>query len=108
MIKAKAPNYLYPLATQRQLQWTKDVVKGDNEASKIFTPKRFNRAKKEIIKDLVKGKKKTFNKTVSTRDNLNPLLKAKLPSDPMRAADPRPGNAMHISNTVAMYNGYQK
>lgn len=108
MIKAKAPNYLYPLATTRQLQWTKDVVRGDNESKKKFVPKRFNAAKKEIIRDLVKGKTKTFNTATKTRDNLNPLLKGKIPKDPMRASDPRPANAMHITNTESAYLGYQK
>jgi hypothetical protein len=107
-MEKKPVNYLYPLSTERKLQCTKDVVKGDNEPSKIFTPKRFNAAKKEIVRNLVKGKTKTFNKATKTRDNLNPLLKANLPTDPMRAPDPRPGNAMHITNTVAAYNGYQR
>ncbi len=105
-MKVKAPNYLYPLATERKLQWTKDVIKGEASAFKTFIPRRVSAVKKEIIKDIVKGKKKTFNKAVATRDNLNPMLKASLPEDPMDSPDPRPGNATHITNTKKQYIGY--
>jgi non-homologous end joining protein Ku len=107
-MKAKAPNYLYPLATDRKLQWTKDVVRGEQSAFNPIKPKIFNAKKKEIIRKVIKDKTKSFSKPVKTRNNLNPMLKAKLPEDPMRAPDPRPGNAMHITNTAAAYNGYQK
>lgn len=90
MQKAQAPNYLYPLATTRQLQWTKDVVKGEKTAKQAIRPKNFSAPKKEIIQKLVK------NQRPSTYGQ-----------DPMRAPDPRPGNAMHITNTVSAYNGYQ-
>ena len=99
-MKAKAPNYLYPLATQRQLQWTKDVVKGESSAKRPTVIKESNPVKKEIIKDLIK--KKTINKTVKTRNFLG-NISHNLPIGIMRAQDPRPGNATHITNTMAMY-----
>jgi len=108
-MKVKVPNYLYPLATSRQLQWTRQVVKGEATAKRAITPRRFNPAKKEIIRDMVKNKKTNvrFGKQQKTRDTVNATLKANLPNDPMRAPDPRPGNAMHISNTKTAYKIYQ-
>jgi hypothetical protein len=105
-MKVKAPNYLYPLATERKLQWTKDVVKGEASAFRTFIPKRVNAEKKKIVKDVIKGKKRTFNKVASTRSNLNPMLRANLPEDPMDSPDPRPGNATHITNIKKQYIGY--
>jgi len=109
-MKAKAPNYLYPLATQRQIQWTKDAVRGTNSTSKAFSPRRVDAVKKEIVRNLVKDKKVSlrFGKPLRTRNNSNPMLKAGLPVDPMRAPDPRPGNAMHITNSKSAYKlGYR-
>jgi len=88
-MKAQTPNYLYPLQTTRQLQWTKDVVRGEKSAKKAIRPKRFSAAKKEIVHSLVK--KNVPNKV----------------KNPMEAPDPRPGNAMHINNTLESYYGYQ-
>jgi hypothetical protein len=100
----KAPNYLYPLATDRVLQWTKQTVRGENSQKSPFQPKRFNAAKKEIVKKLVENKTPVkFGKKSKTREILNPFLKADLPKDPMSAPDPRPGNAMHITNTRGAY-----
>lgn len=107
----KTPNYLYPLATQRQLQWTKDVVKGEKSAKKSFKPKRFNVTKKQIVQDLVKKKKVVtkFGKKSKTRSTDPVIKKSLLPTDPMRSPDPRPGNAMHITNSEEAYKatGYQ-
>jgi hypothetical protein len=106
-MKAKAPNYLYPLATTRQLQWTKDVVKGEKSAKKAITPKRFDARKKKVIQDAVRSSNKNLTKKRSrTRTTFNPMLKSHdLPADPMLAPDPRPGNAMHITNSKTAYNG---
>jgi hypothetical protein len=108
-MKVRSPNYLYSLATEKKLQWTKDVVRGERSARKAVTPKRFNAKKKEIVRMLVKDKKMAlrYGKPMKTRSNSNPMLRARLPKDPMRAADPTPGNVMHIANTKAMYNGWQ-
>lgn len=108
-MKAKVPNYLYPLATERQIQWTKDTVKGEKFASTPFKPKKENAAKKEIIKNLVKGKIAPIRRvTTKTRGIINPLLKLKLPEDPMKAPDPSPGNVMHVSPVLkGNYYGYQ-
>jgi hypothetical protein len=104
-MKAQAPNYLYPLATTRQLQWTKDVVKGEGTAKQPIRPKRFSAAKKEIIHRLVKNQALPARQT-RTRNILNPMMKAALPLSPMRVADPVLGNAMHIANTREAYNEY--
>jgi hypothetical protein len=109
-MKVKVPNYLYPLATDRKLQWTRETVKGEKAAKTYIKPKKRNAAKKQIVKTLVKDKKMAlrFGKPLKTRSYVNPMLKMVLPEDPMKTPDPRPGNAMHIANTRAMYNGYQK
>ena len=99
MIKAKAPNYLYPLATDRQLQWTRDVVKGEASAKTYVKPKSFNAKKKDIIRNVIKDKRKPyrFDKPVKTRNELKPM--GDLPKDPMRSPDPRPGIS-HISPSL--------
>ena len=106
-MKAKV-NYLYPLATQRQLQWTKDVVKGENPVARTIRPKNFSAARKDIIRNVIKDKKgpSRSDKPIRTRNVLNPTLKANPPTDPMRTPDPRPGNAMHITNSKGQYLGY--
>lgn len=104
----KAPNYLYPLATDKVLQWTKQAVKGENRASKAVRPKSFNAPKKEVMRVLVqKSKLPSFGKPQRTRKTVHPSVDSTMPTDPMKAPDPRPGNAMHITNTPAMYNGHQ-
>jgi hypothetical protein len=97
-MKFKSPNYLYPLATTRQLQWTKQVVRGEKSVHKALKIKSANAPKKEIMKNLIKDKSMSlrFGKPMKTRNN-NPFLKGNLPKNPMVAPDPRPGNAMHIS-----------
>ena len=107
-MKAIVPNYLYPLATDRQLQWTKQVVRGESEAKTPIRPKSFSAPKKNILRQVVKRSKlPPFGKPQQTRRTLSATVSAKLPEDPMEAPDPSPGNAMHIANTKAMYNGYQ-
>jgi hypothetical protein len=107
-MKIKAPNYLYPLATQRTLQWTKQTVRGENSQKRPFQPKRFNAVKKGIVRALVKNKTPIkFGSKAKTREMLNPFLKASLPMDPMKAPDPRPGNARHITNTREAYGVIQ-
>lgn len=97
-MKFKSPNYLYPLATQRQLQWTRQVVRGEKSAKKALKIKVVNAPKKQIIKNLIKDKGMSlrFGKPLKTRNN-NPFLRGNLPKNPMMAQDPRPANAMHIS-----------
>ena len=108
MEKAKAPNYLYPLATQRTLQWTKDTVRGEQSAKKPIKIKPANIVKKSIIKDVIKGKKNSipFGKIAKTRNFIRDK-KMNLPEDPMSTPDPRPGNAMHITNTETAYRMQQ-
>lgn len=103
----KAPNYLYPLATDRNLQWTKDVVKGESSAKTAIRPKSFSAPKKEVMRIIVKGGKlPLFGKPQKTREAIHPWIQSTMPEDPMSAPDPRPGNAMHITNTKFGYKGY--
>lgn len=98
-MKFKSPNYLYPLATKRQLQWTRQVVRGERSAHKALKVRSANAPKKEIIRNLVKDKTMSlrFGKPMKARTNSNPMLRGSMPKNPMRALDPYPGNAMHIS-----------
>ena len=108
-MKSNVPNYPYnPLATSRQLKLTRDAVRGENATSKPFVPRMFNAQKKEILRILVKDKKMSlrFGKPIRTRNNSNPMMNARLATDPMYTSDPTPGNAMHIGNTRAAYLGY--
>lgn len=106
-MKAKAPNYLYPLATDRQLQWTKDVVKGEASAKSPIRAKTFSAPKKQAIKVILKkGNLPKFGKPQKTRALVHPWIQSTMPEDPMSAPDPRPGNAMHINNTMLGYKGY--
>ncbi len=52
-----------------------------------------------IIRNLITDKAMSmrFGKPLRTRNNNKLLRMGILPKDPMRAPDPRPGNAMHIS-----------
>lgn len=106
-MSVKAPNYLYPLATDRKLQWTKDAVKGEASAKRAVRPKAFSAPKKEAMRVIVKKSKlPPFGKPQKTRAWVDPSIQSTMPKDPMSAPDPRPGNAMHIANTTSMYKGY--
>ena|ERR1035437_4134490 len=108
-MSVKAPNFLYPLQTDRKIQWTKDAVSGEKVAKKPMRPKLFSAPKKDIIRKLVKKSKlPSFGKAQKTRKFLNPTVGATLPEDPMAAPDPRPGNATHLSPGLKSgYYGYQ-
>lgn len=108
MIK-KVPNYLYPLQTERTLQWTKDIVRGEKTARKATEPKIVNSAKKkDIVRTLVRDKQMSlrYGKPLTTQAYSNPMTRAYTQKDAMQSPDPRTGNPLHLANTKAMYNGW--
>jgi hypothetical protein len=107
-MSVRAPNYLYPLESDRKLQWTKQAVRGEDTVKKPINIKASNAPKKEAIQMLVKKSKlPAFGKPQKTRNFIR-ATNRNMPSDPMKAPDPTPGNAMHITNSKSVYNnGYQ-
>lgn len=108
-MRTKIPNYLYPLQSERTLQWTKDVVRGEKTARKATVPKVVDGSKKmDIVRSLVKDKQAAlrYGKPLKTASYSNPMMRVLMPRDPMKNPSPSPGNAMHIANTKAKYYGY--
>lgn len=103
----KVPNYLYPLQTDRALQWTRDIVRGERKAKEALEPEIIDASKKKnIIRSLIRDKQMTlrYGKPLLTQSYSNPVVRAYTQKDAMQSPDPRTGNPMHIANTKAMYN----
>ena len=98
----KVPNYLYPLQTNRTLQWTRDVVRGEKMAKKALDPKVIDASKKkDIIHTLIRDKQMTlrYGRPLLTQADSNAVVKAYTQKDAIQSPDPRTGNPFHIANT---------
>lgn len=106
----QTPNYLYPLQTKRTLQWTKSVVPGEKGAKRPRIVKPHAAAKKKILHGMIKAVNHR-QRSARTRKIMAPWRRhnnnGRMPVDPMKAPDPVPGNAMHLSNQKTSYNYYQ-
>lgn len=107
-MSVKVPNYLFPLQSDRQLQWTKQVVSGESSAKAPIRAKTFNAPKKEVLKVIVKKSKKlSFGNPQKTRNFVQVTKIPALPEDPMKAPDPTVGVGHLAPKDRTGYNAYQ-